>query len=596
MLLPGIVDPAQEGYHSSFPTESDRINLGSGITDQALSNYNYTSQLDQWQGRVHSIRHHKSHGPLREGTHRSWTDSIDDDDITRWLKTDAESEAGPSGTSGLNAGTSAESQSTGWGSSPSSTAGNITFPSVSLESNSNQTSSSTDWGLSIISTEGYSSSHDLTNNNDSAMYPHHIPSISEYAASSQHVPSQAGFAASYMTAGEHVQHLPTSSLYNVLDVSNSSNASFVYNISLDGIVNDTAGPPWEQPKIVVTTLEIVIAIVLCGFILAIIIGNMFVILSVALFRDMRTLTNGLIVSLASADLLVAIIVLPISLYHEIIGSWTLGPYVCSFWITSDVFCCTASILNIVVIAVDRYWLITKNVRYTHNHTFPRQRVVVIMCFVAWVLSGIISSSPLFGWQDGSENLDPYMCIISQDLGYTIFSTFGAFWFPLLVILLVYMKIFKIARKRAKTRARAQAIHPSMNSTVLSEANGKPSRYSRPSKSDSNSPQTSPKMLPRRRVSTSHSKRSHRGRIRSSARTLGLIIGGFVFCWLPFFLLATILPFCPTCQVPPYLMSIVLWLGYSNSLLNPAIYAIWDKNFRRSFQRLATCSVRWTHVL
>ena len=584
MLLLGITQPGLEGNHSSVSTESERTGMGSGVTDP--NNNNYTSQLGQGQGHLHPIRHHKSYGPLR-ASHRSWTDSVGDDDTTRWLKTETETGPGPGGTSGTSGGTSPE----GWGSSP---AGNITFPSVSLESKSNQTSSSADWSQSIISTEGYtSSSH---NNSHSAIYPQHIPSISEYAVSSQHIPSQAGFAASYMTAGEHAQHLPTSSLYNVLDVSNSSNASFVYNISLDGIVNDTAGPPWERPKIEVTTLEIIIAIVLCGFILAIIIGNMFVILSVALFRDMRTLTNGLIVSLASADLLVAIIVLPISLYQEIIGSWNLGPYVCDFWITSDVFCCTASILNIVVIAIDRYWLITKNVRYTHNHTFPRQRVVVIMCFVAWVLSGIISSSPLFGWQDGSENLDPYMCIISQDLGYTIFSTFGAFWFPLAVILLVYMKIFKIARRRAKTRARAQAIHPSMNSTVLSEANGKPSRYSRPSKSDSNSPQTSPKMLPRRRVSTSHSKRSHRGRIRSSARTLGLIIGGFVFCWLPFFLLATILPFCPTCQVPPYLMSIVLWLGYSNSLLNPAIYAIWDKNFRRSFKRLATCSVRWTHIL
>ena len=593
-MLPGIANPGQEQFHSSVPTERERM---SGVTDSLSADY--TSKLGQDQGQGHTthhlIRHHKSPGPLKE-VQKSWTDGVN-----LWLKTETETGPGPAIGTGTrtgaatraDAGTNVEqsitgSQAVGW-SAPTS---NITFPSLALESKPNQT---TEWGHSIISTEGYSQGLNANYSGSSAMYPHYIPSMSEYA-SSQHIPSQAGVAASYMTAGEHAQHVPTSSLYNVLNVSNSSNASFAYNISLDGIVNDTSGPPWERPKIEITPIEIVIAVVLSGFILAIIIGNMFVILSVALFRDMRTLTNGLIVSLASADLLVAIIVLPISLYHEIIGSWTLGPYICDFWITSDVFCCTASILNIVVIAVDRYWLITKNVRYTHNHTFPRQRVVVLMCFIAWVLSGIISSSPLFGWQDGSENVDPYMCIISQDLGYTIFSTFGAFWFPLAVILLVYMKIFKIARRRAKTRARAQAIHPSMNSTVLSEANGKPSRYSRPSKSDSNSPQTSPKMLPRRRVSTSHSKRSHRGRIRSSARTLGLIIGGFVFCWLPFFLLATILPFCAACQVPPYVMSIVLWLGYSNSLLNPAIYAIWDKNFRRSFKRLATCSVRWTHVL
>ena len=109
-------------------------------------------------------------------------------------------------------------------------------------------------------------------------------------------------------------------------------------------------PPYQ---IEITTLEIIIAIVLSIFILGIIFGNCCVVLSVLLFREMRTITNGLIVSLATADLLVAVLVLPISLYQEIVGIWTLGPLVCDFWITSDVFCCTSSILNIVVIALDR---------------------------------------------------------------------------------------------------------------------------------------------------------------------------------------------------------------------------------------------------
>lgn len=356
--------------------------------------------------------------------------------------------------------------------------------------------------------------------------------------------------------------------------------------------NATLGSLVTQPEI--TDLEIVVSVFLGIFILFIIIGNTFVILSVMLFREMRTLTNCLIVSLASADLLVAIVVLPISLHHEIMGIWTLGPIVCDFWITSDVFCCTASILNIVVIAVDRYWLITKNVRYTHNTTFPRQRVCLVMTLLAWVLSGIISSSPLFGWKSGKPRNDAasLQCIISQDLGYTIFSTFGAFWFPLVIILIVYFKIFQIARKRARVRAKARAIHPSMNSTtILSEHNGK-SRYSRPS--DSQSPPLSPRTS--HRPGSMERRLRQRSKTRSSARTLGLIIGGFVLCWLPFFVLATVLPFCAVCEVPPICMSVVLWLGYSNSLLNPAIYAIWDKNFRRSFKRLSTCDIRWSSVI
>jgi len=103
----------------------------------------------------------------------------------------------------------------------------------------------------------------------------------------------------------------------------------------------------------VTPLVVVFTVLLSALILGIIAGNALVIVSVACFSKMRTLSNGLIASLASADLLVALVVLPISLQYEVTGEWTLGSHICDIWITSDVFCCTASILNIVVIALDR---------------------------------------------------------------------------------------------------------------------------------------------------------------------------------------------------------------------------------------------------
>ena len=373
----------------------------------------------------------------------------------------------------------------------------------------------------------------------------------------------------------------------------------------------------------IAALDAIIGLVLSLLIVAIIIGNTFVILSVSLFRDMRTLSNGLIVSLATADLLVAIIVLPISLYALLVGEWRLGPIVCDFWVTADVFCCTASILNIVVIALDRYWLIARNVKYTHGDTFTRRHACVVMVTLAWLASGGISASPLFGWQAGNERA-PGVCLISQDMAYTIFSTFGAFWFPLSVIVIVYFKIFKIARRRQRTRARGRSLASSLNSSAMTELNGKP-----PAPVASNSPPDTPTALlapphdPRNGVALSPSSAASlrhpslgfiarcrrrrnalsvqrdnrpRRRLRSSARTLGLIIGGFLFCWLPFFIIATITPFCFSCQLPPAVAAVTLWLGYFNSLLNPVIYAIWDKNFKRSFRRLSRCDIRWSTVL
>lgn len=114
---------------------------------------------------------------------------------------------------------------------------------------------------------------------------------------------------------------------------------------LDNTTIDVSGSA-DDDWIVVVSRMVATSIVVSGFIASIIVGNVFIVASVTLFREMRTLTNWTIVSLATADLLVGIVVLPFSLQYEVLGRWTLGRIVCDFWITADVLCCTASILNI----------------------------------------------------------------------------------------------------------------------------------------------------------------------------------------------------------------------------------------------------------
>ena len=82
------------------------------------------------------------------------------------------------------------------------------------------------------------------------------------------------------------------------------------------------------------------------------------------------------------------------------GDWRLGRILCDFWTTADVFCCTASILNIAAIALDRYWLITRNVAYTHARTLPRRRACRLMAAFAWFAAAVISVAPLLGWRTG----------------------------------------------------------------------------------------------------------------------------------------------------------------------------------------------------
>jgi 5-hydroxytryptamine receptor 1 len=73
--------------------------------------------------------------------------------------------------------------------------------------------------------------------------------------------------------------------------------------------------------------------------------------------------------------------------------------------------------------------------------------------------------------------------------------------------------------------------------------------------------------------------------RRAARTLGIIMGVFVVCWLPFFLTYVIRPFCPSCCPSKTFIDFVTWLGYINSSLNPIIYTIFNLDFRRAFKKL-----------
>lgn len=75
------------------------------------------------------------------------------------------------------------------------------------------------------------------------------------------------------------------------------------------------------------------------------------------------------------------------------------------------------------------------------------------------------------------------------------------------------------------------------------------------------------------------------RERKAAKTLAIITGAFVVCWLPFFLTALLLPLCESCYINDTVASLFLWLGYFNSTLNPVIYTIFSPEFRQAFKRI-----------
>ncbi|XP_017014444.2 5-hydroxytryptamine receptor 2A isoform X1 [Drosophila takahashii] len=197
-------------------------------------------------------------------------------------------------------------------------------------------------------------------------------------------------------------------------------------------------------------LRMAVTSVLLGLmILVTIIGNVFVIAAIILERNLQNVANYLVASLAVADLFVACLVMPLGAVYEISQGWILGPELCDIWTSCDVLCCTASILHLVAIAVDRYWAVT-NIDYIHSRTSNR---VFMMIFCVWTAAVIVSLAPQFGWKDPDylQRIEQQKCMVSQDVSYQVFATCSTFYVPLMVILALYWKIYQTARKRIHRR-------------------------------------------------------------------------------------------------------------------------------------------------
>lgn len=199
-----------------------------------------------------------------------------------------------------------------------------------------------------------------------------------------------------------------------------------------------------------TPVAILLATLFLIVIVVTIIGNVLVCVAVRLVRKLRRPSNYLIVSLAVSDLCVAIMVMPVATVYDILGSWPFGPVICDFWVSSDVLSCTASILNLCMISVDRYYAITKPLEYGVKRT-PKRMLFCV--FIVWIGAAFISLPPVIIL--GNEKTET-SCSVSQNQAYQIYATFGSFYIPLTVMIVVYYKIFSAARKIVKDEKRAQS--------------------------------------------------------------------------------------------------------------------------------------------
>ncbi|XP_005394808.1 PREDICTED: 5-hydroxytryptamine receptor 1D [Chinchilla lanigera] len=350
-------------------------------------------------------------------------------------------------------------------------------------------------------------------------------------------------------------------------------------------LNATETPGAWDPG-VLQALQISLVVVLSVITLATLLSNAFVLTTILLTRKLHTPANYLIGSLAATDLLVSVLVMPISIAYTTTRTWSFGQVLCDIWVSSDITCCTASILHLCVIALDRYWAITDALEYSKRRTAGHAAAMIA---AVWVLSICISVPPLF-WRQARAQEEMSDCLVNtSQISYTIYSTCGAFYIPSVLLIILYSRIYAAARSRilnppslsGKRFTTAHLITGSAGSSLCSL---------NPSLHEGHSHAGSPLFFNQVRIKLADSvlerKRISAARERKATKTLGIILGAFIICWLPFFVVSLVLPICrDSCWIHPALFDFFTWLGYLNSLINPIIYTVFNEDFRQAFQRV-----------
>ncbi|XP_040095174.1 trace amine-associated receptor 6-like [Oryx dammah] len=279
-------------------------------------------------------------------------------------------------------------------------------------------------------------------------------------------------------------------------------------------------------------------------------GNLLVMTAILHFKQLHSPTSFLIASLACADFLVGVTVMPFSMVRSVESCWYFAARFCALHSSYDVAFCYSSLFHLSFIFIDRYIAVTDPLVYPTKFTVS---VSGVCLSISWILPLVYSGAVFFTglYMTGLEDLVSALtcvggCQIAVNQNWVVLN-FLLFFIPTLVMIVLYSKIFLIAKQQARKIEN------------LSIKTG--------------------------RCSESFQDRVAK-RERKAARTLGVAVLAFLISWLPYFLDSIIDAFLGFIT-PTYIYEILVWIAYYNSAMNPLIYAFFYPWFQKAIKLIVT---------
>jgi hypothetical protein len=335
----------------------------------------------------------------------------------------------------------------------------------------------------------------------------------------------------------------------------------------------------------ILTLCICLPIIILG-----IVGNGLVISSWFVDERIRTPSNALLVSLAVPDIILWTFSAPLRLDTIIRdGNWLHGRFMCKAEMTAAYLLTFVSSGHLVLIAVDRYRILTEGVSYLQRRTSRSVlEPVAWLWFIGfWLISPLLVDWEGTGIYQQDANTGQLVCGTQKAATFILPFVLGTAVLPELLLIRLYTEIFRMLKIRFthKQIGTGYEQHDPSSGTESTGSSGKGDKKDGQQTKTSSNGNDGLLLANQGTTMVDHHRQAEADRKeRRAAITLGVLIIGFIVCWTPYIVVVLIHNIFRH-KVPDIFYIIFGLIGLLNSLINPIIYAVRSRDFRRAFRKV-----------